>query len=137
MLERTIEIDVLDASNTEGVGQVVFSPIAQGVLTGKYQDGAIPPGSRASDEKRGIWMKDTMTEDNFARVERLKPIAADLDCSLAQLAIAWTLKAEGVASAIVGASTPEQVTENAGAARIDLSQEVMAAIEEVLDNRPN
>jgi aryl-alcohol dehydrogenase-like predicted oxidoreductase len=117
-----------------GIGQVVWSPIAQGALTGKYKPGEQPPaGSRATDEKGGAgmisrWMKDDVLE----RVQRLRPVADEAGLSLAQLAVAWVLQNPGVSSAIVGASRPEQVTENVKAAGVRLEQELMSRIDEVL-----
>jgi aryl-alcohol dehydrogenase-like predicted oxidoreductase len=134
MLWRVIESQVVPASEREGLSQIVFSPIAQGVLTGKYKPGAEPPaGSRATDEKGGAnmisrWMRD----DVLTRVQALQPIAADLGLSMAQLAVAWTLQNPNVASAIVGASRPEQVAENVKAAGVRLSEDVLAAIDEAL-----
>jgi aryl-alcohol dehydrogenase-like predicted oxidoreductase len=133
-LWRVIEGEVVPASRELGLGQVVFSPIAQGVLTGKYLPGQQPPaGSRATDEKGGAnmisrWMRD----DVLSRVQELKPLAAETGLSLAQLAVAWVLQNDNVSAAIVGASRPEQVAENAKAAGVRLDAEVLARIEEIL-----
>ncbi len=135
MLWRVIESEVVPTSEELGLGQVVWSPIAQGVLTGKYLPGEAPPaGSRATDEKGGDqmiarWMKD----DVLTRVQRLKPIADEAGLSMAQLAVAWTLQNPNVSSAIVGASRPEQVTDNVKAAGVKLDATAMAAIDEALD----
>jgi aryl-alcohol dehydrogenase-like predicted oxidoreductase len=142
MLWRVIESQVVPASEREGLSQIVFSPIAQGVLTGKYQPGAEPPaGSRATDDKGGAnmisrWMRDDVLE----RVQLLRPIADEVDLSLAQLAVAWVLHNPNVASAIVGASRPEQVTETAKAAGVRLSDEIIdkidAALGDVVETDP-
>jgi aryl-alcohol dehydrogenase-like predicted oxidoreductase len=135
MLWRVIEGEVVPASRDLGVSQIVFSPIAQGVLTGKYQPGQPPPaGSRATDEKGGanivkMWMGDEV----LARVQDLKPIAADLDLTMAQLAVAWVLQNDNVAAALVGASRPEQVTENVKAAGVRLSADVLDRIDKLFD----
>ncbi|WP_329180916.1 aldo/keto reductase family protein [Streptomyces sp. NBC_01477] len=134
-LWRIIEGEVVPASEELGLGQVVFSPIAQGVLTGKYLPGQQPPeGSRATDDKGGAnminrWMRD----DLLARVQELKPLAADAGLSLAQLAVAWVLQNPNVSAAIVGASRPEQVAENAKASGVRIDAEVMAKIEQILE----
>jgi aryl-alcohol dehydrogenase-like predicted oxidoreductase len=117
------------------MGQVVFSPIAQGVLTGKYEPGQQPPqGSRATDDKGGAdmiarWMRD----DVLKAVQQLKPLAAEAGLSLAQLAVAWVLQNSNVSAAITGASRPEQVEENAKASGVVLEADLMARIEEALE----
>ena len=133
-LWRVIEGEVVPASKEVGVSQVVFSPIAQGVLTGKYRPGEQPPeGSRATDEKGGAtFIQRFMSDDILQRVQDLTPIAQELDLSLAQLAVAWVLQNENVASAIIGASRPEQVTENAKAAGVVIPLPLMERIDEVL-----
>jgi aryl-alcohol dehydrogenase-like predicted oxidoreductase len=134
MLWRVIEAEVVPTSEELGIGQVVWSPIAQGVLTGKYQPGQPhPEGSRATDEKGGAnmisrWLRDDVLE----RVQRLQPIAADAGLSMAQLAVAWVLQNPNVSSAIIGASRPEQVTDNVKAAGVTLDADVLAAIDEVV-----
>ena len=133
-LWRVIEEQVVPTSKELGISQIVWSPIAQGVLTGKYAPGAEPPaGSRATDTKGGAnmiqrWMRDDVLE----RVQRLKPIAEELDLSLAQLAVAWVLQNDNVASAIIGASRPEQVGENAAAAGVTIPLPLMERIDDVL-----
>ncbi|WP_432487415.1 aldo/keto reductase family protein [Kineococcus sp. SYSU DK018] len=133
-LYRVIEGEVVPASRELGVSQVVFSPIAQGVLTGKYRPGAEPPaGSRATDEKGGRqmisrWMRD----DVLSRVQKLRGVAAELDLSMSQLAVAWVLQNDNVAAAIIGASRPEQVTENVKASGVVIPPELMARVDEVL-----
>jgi aryl-alcohol dehydrogenase-like predicted oxidoreductase len=134
MLWRVIEAEVVPASEELGIGQVVFSPIAQGVLTGKYLPGQQPPeGSRATDEKGGAtFIKRFLTDDVLTRVQELKPIAAEVDLSLSQLAVAWVLQNPNVSSAIVGASRPEQVTENVKASGVKLDDALLKRIDEVL-----
>jgi aryl-alcohol dehydrogenase-like predicted oxidoreductase len=134
-LWRVIEGEVVPVSQELGIGQVVFSPIAQGVLTGKYKPGQQPPaGSRATDEKGGgaqfvqRWLRD----DLLARVQELGPIAAELDLTPAQLAVAWVLQNPNVASAIIGASRPEQVAENVKAAGVVIPLPLLERIDEVL-----
>ena len=138
MLWRVIESDVVPACEELGVCQVVFSPIAQGVLTGKYQPGAQPPeGSRARDEKGGADMvKRYLRDDVLEAVQRLKPVADDAGLSLAQLAVAWVLQNQNVASAIIGASRPEQVTENVKAAGVQLDDDALKAIDTALGDIP-
>ncbi|MGJ9422986.1 aldo/keto reductase family protein [Aeromicrobium sp. CF3.5] len=134
MLWRVIEDEVVPTSRELGIGQIVWSPIAQGVLTGKYKPGAdLPAGSRATDEKGGADMISRfMDDDVLERVQRLTPVAEQAGLSLAQLAIAWVLANDNVSSAIIGASRPEQVTENVKAAGVTLDADAMAAIDEAL-----
>ncbi|MFI7447106.1 aldo/keto reductase family protein [Nonomuraea sp. NPDC049714] len=134
MLWRVIEGEVVPLSEREGLGQLVFSPIAQGVLTGKYLPGQAPPqGSRATDAAGGADMiARFMTDEVLSRVQQLKPIAADLGLSMAQLAVAWVLQNPNVSSAIVGASRPEQVHDNVKAAGVKLDAEVMRRIDEAI-----
>ncbi|MGQ7296092.1 aldo/keto reductase family protein [Quadrisphaera sp. KR29] len=133
-LYRVIEGQVVPTSRELGLSQIVFSPVAQGVLTGKYLPGQQPPeGSRATDTKGGAqmisrWMRD----DVLAAVQELKPVAADLGLSMAALAVAWVLQNDNVASAIIGASRPEQVTDNVKASGVRLPAEVMAKVDELL-----
>lgn len=138
MLWRVIEGEVVPASRELGVSQIVWSPIAQGVLTGKYQPGQAPPeGSRATDEKGGAQMISRFMRDEVLEaVQRLKPIADDLGVELAQLAVAWVLANDNVAGAIVGASRPEQVTSNAAAAGLKLEADVLKKVDEVLGGLP-
>ncbi len=134
MLWRIIEAEVVPTSKELGVGQIVWSPIAQGVLTGKYKPGQKPPeGSRATDEKGGArFVQRFMSDDVLTRVQQLKPVADGVGLSLAQLAVAWVLQNPNVASAIIGASRPEQVKENVKAAGVKLSADVMRRIDEIL-----
>ena len=134
MLWRVIEDEVVPTSRELGVSQIVWSPVAQGVLTGKYKPGEQPPaGSRATDEKGGADMiKRFMNDDVLTRVQALTPVAKELDLSLAQLAVAWVLQNDNVAAALIGASRPEQVTENAKAAGVTIPAELMARIDDAL-----
>jgi aryl-alcohol dehydrogenase-like predicted oxidoreductase len=135
MIWRVIESEVVPASEELGIGQIVWSPIAQGVLTGKYKPGqAPPPGSRATDDKGGSNMIERwMNDDVLTRVQQLQPIADEAGLSMAQLAIAWVLQNSNVSAAIIGASRPEQVTENVKAAGVRLEDAVMKQIDGVLE----
>src|ERR1700757_1444898 len=133
MLWRVIEPEVVPLCEKEGIGQLVFSPIAQGVLTGKYAPGAEPPaGSRATDASGSRFMTELLTDNVLAAVQRLRPIAADAGLSQAQLAVAWTLQNPNVSAAIVGATRPEQVRENVKAAGVRLDADIMSRIDEAL-----
>jgi aryl-alcohol dehydrogenase-like predicted oxidoreductase len=135
MLWRVIEAEVVPTSKELGLSQVVFSPLAQGVLTGKYLPGQAPPaGSRATDEKGGadFIARFTKNEELLTRVQALKPIAEDAGLSMAQLGVAWVLANDNVAAAIIGASRPEQVKENVAAAGVRLEPELLARIDEAL-----
>jgi aryl-alcohol dehydrogenase-like predicted oxidoreductase len=135
MLWRVIEPEVVPTCEELGIGQIVWSPIAQGALTGKYKPGqAAPPGSRATDDRGGDkmisrWLKDDVLE----RVEKLHPVAEEAGLSLAQLAVAWVLQNSNVSAAIIGASRPEQVTENVKAAGVTLDDAVLKQIDEIFD----
>lgn len=134
MLWRVIEDQVIPASEEVGVSQIVWSPIAQGVLTGKYKPGQpAPEGSRATDTKGGQqmisrWMRD----DVLSAVQRLQPVADELGLTMAQLAVAWVLQNDNVAAAIIGASRPEQIAENVKASGVEIPDELMSRIDEVL-----
>ncbi len=133
MLWRVIDSEVVPVCRDGGVSQIVWSPIAQGVLTGKYAPGSEPPaGSRATDATGSRFVQQLLRPPVLEAVQRLQPIAADAGLSLAQLAVAWVLQNDNVASAIVGASRPEQVTENAKASGVRLSTDVMTAIDGAL-----
>jgi aryl-alcohol dehydrogenase-like predicted oxidoreductase len=134
MLWRIIEGDVVPTCRELGIGQIVWSPIAQGVLSGKYKPGqAAPAGSRATDEKGGADMiKRWMSDDVLTRVQELAPIADDLGLTMAQLAIAWVLQNDNVSAALVGASRPEQVAENVKAAGVKIPDDAMKRIDEAL-----
>jgi aryl-alcohol dehydrogenase-like predicted oxidoreductase len=134
MLWRVIESEVVPASEELGVSQIVFSPIGQGVLTGKYKPGTPPPaGSRATDDKGGAtFIQRFMDDETLTRVQQLQPIASDLGLTMAQLAVAWVLQNDNVASAIIGASRPEQVADNVGASGVRLEPDVLKRIDEAL-----
>ena len=113
--------------------QIVFSPIAQGVLTGKYRPGAAPPAdSRATDPSGSNFIKRWLTDDTLEAVSKLSPLAEAAGLSLAQLAVAWTLQNPNVSAAIIGATRPEQVRENVKAAGVRLDPDLMSRIDEVL-----
>ena len=133
-LYRVIEAEVVPTSVELGISQIVWSPIAQGVLTGKYRPGQpAPAGSRATDEKGGAnTVKSYLGDDVLTAVQGLAPIAAELDLSMAQLAVAWVLQNPNVAAAIIGASRPEQVAENVKASGVVIPAELMARIDGVL-----
>ncbi|RPE74894.1 MULTISPECIES: aldo/keto reductase family protein [unclassified Frondihabitans] len=135
LLWRVIEGEVVPASKELGISQIVWSPVAQGVLTGKYKKGAeLPAGSRATDEKGGAGMISRwMGDDVLDAVAQLEPIASDLGLTQAQLSLAWVLHNDNVASAIIGASRPEQVESNAVAAGVKLEADVVARIEAVFE----
>jgi aryl-alcohol dehydrogenase-like predicted oxidoreductase len=138
MLWRVIEERVVPTSRELGVSQIVWSPVAQGILTGKYKPGAeAPEGSRARDEKGGADMIERFLNDEvLTAVQGLLPIAEELDLTPAQLAVAWVLSNDNVAGAIIGASRPEQVTENVKAAGVTLDADVRARIDEMLGEIP-
>jgi len=134
MLWRVIEGEVVPTSRELGLGQIVWSPIAQGVLTGKYLPGQpLPEGSRATDTKGGADMISRfMNDDVLSRVQKLTPVAGELGLSMAQLAVAWVLQNDNVSGAIIGASRPEQVTENVKAAGVKIPADAMAKIDAAL-----
>jgi len=134
MLWRVIEAEVVPASRELGISQIVWSPVAQGVLTGKYLPGAAPPaGSRATDDKGGAQFIQRFLDDTvLTRVQTLRPIAEELGLSLAQLAVAWVLQNDNVAAALIGASRPEQVHENVKASGVRIPAELMTRIDEAL-----
>jgi aryl-alcohol dehydrogenase-like predicted oxidoreductase len=134
-LWRVIEAEVVPASIELGIGQVVFSPIAQGVLTGKYEPGKQPPqGSRATDEKSGAnFISRLLNDETLTAVAALKPLAEQAGLSMAQLAVAWVLQNSNVSAAIIGASRPEQVKDNVKASGVRLDADLMKAIDDALD----
>jgi aryl-alcohol dehydrogenase-like predicted oxidoreductase len=139
MLWRVIEPAVVPTCEREGISQIVWSPIAQGVLTGKYLPGAAPPeGSRATDETSGgaqmisRWLRD----DVLTRVQELRPLAAEAGLSMAAFAVAWVLQNKNVASAIVGASRPEQIKDNVAAAGVTLDAGLLHRVDQVLGDVP-
>ncbi|GAA1631508.1 aldo/keto reductase family protein [Georgenia ruanii] len=138
MLWRVIEAEVVPTARDLGMSQIVFSPVAQGVLSGKYRPGQAPPkGSRATDRKGGARFISRFLDDDelVTRVQGLRPIAAELGLTMAQLAVAWVLQRENVTAAIIGASRPEQVAENAAAAGVSIPGEAMTRIDEVLGDK--
>lgn len=135
MLWRKPEAELIGLCEHEGISQIVWSPLGQGVLTGKYRPGEPPPAdSRAASESMGGLIDPYVQDDVLEAVERLKPIAEDAGLTMAQLALAWVLRQPNVASAIVGASRPEQVRANASASGITLDAQTLAAIDGALGN---
>jgi voltage-dependent potassium channel beta subunit len=133
MVQRQIEAEVIPLCEREGVGQVVFSPLAQGVLTGKYRAGEIPEqGTRAADPESNRFMQQVMNEEVLSAVGKLSSVASDAGLSMSQLALAWVLQHDNVSSAIIGASRPEQVEDNAEAAGVRLSTQVVSEIDSTL-----
>jgi voltage-dependent potassium channel beta subunit len=136
MIWRVIESEVVPLSEREGIGQVVWSPIAQGVLTGKYLPGSAPPaGSRATDERGSGFISGFLEDDLLSRVQQLKPIADQAGLTLAQLAVAWVLQNPNVSAAIVGATRPEQVHENVRASGVRLDPELLQQIDAVIGSK--
>jgi aryl-alcohol dehydrogenase-like predicted oxidoreductase len=132
MLWRKAE-QIFPLCATEGIGQVVWSPLAQGALTGKYKPGSPPPiDSRAASASMGSTMGRFQDDSVLEAVQRLRPLADDLGLSMAELALAWVLQEENVASAITGASRPDQIDDNVAAAGVALDDGVLAAIDEAL-----
>lgn len=132
MLSRYIETEVLETVNHLGMGVVTFSPLAQGILTGKYNDG-VPEGSRGG---RTDWLKWDLNEPNLEKVRNLIPIAKELDISMANLSLAWILRCKEITSVITGASKPEHVLDNVKTTEIELSQDIIERIEKILGNKP-
>lgn len=133
MLWRVIESQVVPASDAEGLGQIVWSPLAQGVLTGKYLPGKPPPsGSRATDPTGSRFMTRLLSDEVLTRVQQLQPLAKEAGLSMAQLAIAWVLQNKSVSSAIIGATRPEQVHDNVKAAGVKLDAELLRRIDAAL-----
>ena len=130
---RLPEAEVIPLCEREGISQIVWSPLAQGVLAGRYRPGEAPPAdSRAASESMGGFISALMTEPVLQAVERLRDIAADAGLTMAQLALAWVLRQPNVASAIVGASRPEQVRANASASGIELDEQTLASVDAAL-----
>ena len=136
MLWRNPEAEVFPLCAANGIGQIVWSPLAQGVLTGKYQPKQAPPNnSRAANDQMNWYLLEELFSDRIlTAVQQLKPIAQEVGVSMSQLALAWVLRSEYVVSAIIGASRPEQIVDNAAASGIKLSDEVLAAIDQVLES---
>jgi aryl-alcohol dehydrogenase-like predicted oxidoreductase len=133
MLWRAPERDVIELCAANGISQIVWSPLAQGVLTGKYQPGEAPPAdSRAASEEMGGFIRGFLQDPTLEAVQRLRPIAEQAGLTMPQLALAWILREENVASTIIGASRPEQVRDNAAASGVSLTEEQLAAVDEAL-----
>ncbi|MDJ0787105.1 MAG: aldo/keto reductase family protein [Myxococcota bacterium] len=131
IMRRHLEADVLPTSVRFGLGQIVFSPLGQGVLTGKYSGGQRPTGSRAADTQRNQFMDAYLEEGELAKVDQLTPLADGLGLSLAQLALAWCLRQPGVSSAIIGVTRPEQLDDNLKASGVTLPDDVLARIDAI------
>jgi aryl-alcohol dehydrogenase-like predicted oxidoreductase len=137
MLWQAPEVEVFPLCEENGISQIVWSPLAQGLLTGKYRSGqAPPPDSRAAHSGMGTSMGLVMNDATLEAVDRLRPIAEEAGLSMAELALAWVLRRSELASAIVGASRPEQVHANAKASGIELSPDTLTAIDEALGDTP-
>ncbi len=135
MLYREIELDALPGAQALGMGTIIWSPLAQGMLTGKYKDPADrPKGSRASDDDSNTYLLEYMSKQNFEVVQKLKLIAQELGCTLPQLALAWCLHQPGISSTIIGATREEHVIENTQASKIKLSNEILLKIAKILPN---
>lgn len=134
MLMRDLEKEVLPTCREHGVGHVVFSPLEQGLLTGKYKPGQpLPAGSRAGDDQQNMWIKDLVSDQRvLEHVDRLREVAGDIGCTLGQLALAWILQKPEIASCITGATNQAQVVENCKASGIEFSEEQLARIEDII-----
>ncbi|RCW77324.1 aldo/keto reductase family protein [Saliterribacillus persicus] len=132
MLNRSIEKEIIPVSEKYGIGQVVFSPLAQGVLTGKYSGKDVPKDSRAANKSINNFIANVLTDDNLVKVDKLKDVAEELNTSLPTLALAWVLRQPNVSSALIGASRPSQVEENVKAIELELSTEIQEKIEGIL-----
>ena len=133
MLYREPEQEVFPLCQREGIGQIVWSPLAQGVLTGKYEPGSPPPeDSRAASEVMGQMMGNYRDDDVLAAVQKLEPIAEGAGLSMAQLALAWVLRGDELSAAIIGATRPQQVDDNAAASGVRLSDDILQAIDDAL-----
>ncbi len=132
MLNRYIEKEVIPVCAKHGIGQIVFSPLAQGVLTGKYRGGRIPEGSRAANPEINEFIKGLLEAGVLEKVDALQDLAEEAGMTLVEMALAWVLRQPNVASALVGASRPEQIEANVKAVDVELSQELLEKIEEIL-----
>jgi aryl-alcohol dehydrogenase-like predicted oxidoreductase len=134
MLWRVIEPEVVPTCEELGLSQIVWSPLAEGLLTGKYKAGQpVPANSRAGHEQAGKFIRESLNDEVLTRIAQLEPLAAEAGLSMAQLAVAWTLQNSNVAAAIIGASRPEQVTENVKAAGVKLDDGLLKRIDEILE----
>src|SRR3954447_12650999 len=137
MLWQAPEVEIFPLCARNGIAQIVWSPLAQGLLTGKYRPGQAPPrDSRAAHAEMGNAMSLVMNDDTIAAVDRLRPVAEHAGLTMAELALAWVLRRPELASAIVGATRPEQVHANAKASGIELTPDTLAAIDEALGDAP-
>ncbi len=133
MLDRYVEQEVFPLCEREGIGQVVFSPLAEGILTGKYKPGQPPPqGTRAANSQTNMFMTNKMNDRTLTAVQHLQKLAQEAGYSLPQMALAWVLRKQIVSAAIIGASRPQQVEENAKASEITLEDDLLARIDEIL-----
>lgn len=132
MFSRHIEVEIMHVGKTHGMGFTVWSPLAQGLLTGKYNDG-IPKGSRGETSE---FMKSDLTPENIAKVKKLGEVATSLDITTSQLALAWILRKPEISAAIVGATKPEHIIESVGASGVELAKDSLEQIEEILNNKP-
>lgn len=132
MLNRYIEPEIIPVSEKYGIGQIVFSPLAQGLLTGKYRGGQIPAGTRASNPEINAWIKELIASGVMAKVDALEDLAGELGITFVEMALAWILRQPNVASALVGASRPDQIEANVKAVDVELSPETFEKIEEIL-----
>ncbi len=133
LLNRRIEKEVIPVSEKLGISQVVFSPLAQGVLTGKYAGGKIPSDSRAANEEINVFMKNVISEDHLSKVDKLRALAEANGLTLPELALAWVLRQPNVASALVGASRVEQIEANVRAVDVKLRDDMLEKIDEILE----
>jgi voltage-dependent potassium channel beta subunit len=131
ILRRGIEREVLPVCESFGLGQIVFSPLAQGALTGKYSGGKRPSGSRAADPQRNVFMDAFLEREELSRIDGLRPLADQLGVSMAQLALAWCLRQPGVSSVIVGVTRADQLRDNAAASGLELPPEIWKRIDEL------
>ena len=131
LLDRSLELDKLEVARRQRLGFVVYSPLAQGVLTGKYSGGGAPAGTRAADSRANRWMGDWLRDECTERAEKVAGLARELGRTPAQLALAWCLRWPEVSSVIIGASRPEQIDENAAASGFDLDEATIARLEEI------
>jgi aryl-alcohol dehydrogenase-like predicted oxidoreductase len=132
MLDRHIECEIMETCRQHGIGLVVWSPLAEGLLTGKYNDG-IPSGTRAEESSA---LQQELTDANLSKIRRLTAVAEELGLTMAQLALAWILRRPEISSVITGASRIEQVKSNVSALNFELEADVLDTIEAILDNRP-
>ncbi|MHA1302492.1 MAG: aldo/keto reductase family protein [Candidatus Heimdallarchaeaceae archaeon] len=133
MFFRHVELEIMPVADNLGMGFTVWSPLLQGILTGKYNDGQIPAGSRG---ERSETIKRYLTEENLIKLRKLADVASSLEFSMGQLALAWILRRKEISATIIGATKPEHVIENVKASDVLLSKDIIDQIEEILDNKP-